>query len=61
MRDSDAPRTDYNRFFVEDGGTPEARADDRLALGTLGAQTDESNRPQGVNLEVLFTRRPGSL
>ena len=61
VRDSFAPRTDYNRFFVDDGGTPDERADDTLALGTLGSQTDESNRPQGVNREVLFTRRPGSL
>ena len=61
VRDSDAPRTDYNRFFVDDNGTPDERGDDTLALGTLGTQTDESNRPQGVNREVLFTRRPGSL
>ena len=61
VRDSDAPRVDYNRFFVDDGGTPDERADDTLALGTLGTQTDESNRPQGVNREVLFTRRLGTL
>ena len=59
--DSEAPRTDYNRFLVIDGGTPLERVDDTLALGTLGAQTDPSNRPRAVNREALFDRRPGTL
>ena len=56
-----APRTDYNRYFVDDRGTIDVRADDTLALGTLGPQTDEAMRPAGVDAEIVFTRRPGSV
>ena len=58
---TDAPRTDYNRFLVRDGGTPDARADDKLLLGTLDAQTDPAARPATVSEETVFSRRPGTL
>ena len=55
--DSEAPRTDFNRYFVDDGGTLDVRADDLLFLGPLTASTDPEARPE-LDRSVAFTRRP---
>jgi len=57
---TESPRTDFNLFLVEDNATPDLRADDRLLLGTLNAQTDPAARPSRVSREIEFTRRPGT-
>lgn len=58
--DTTAPRIDYNLFLVDEMGTPDVRADDRLLFGTVGSQPDPDRRPGAVSEEVVFTRRPGS-
>lgn len=57
--DTTAPRVDYNLFLVDDDGTPDVRADDRLLLGTVDAQPDPERRPLEVSQEPAFTRRAG--
>ena len=54
-----APRTDYNRYVVDEGSDPDERSDDTLLLGTLGAQPDELRRPEAIGSTVVLTRRPG--
>jgi len=58
LGENTVPRTDYNRYFVNDQGTPEDRSDDVVLLGTLDASPRESGRPMRVDPEVRFSRRP---
>lgn len=58
LGESIVPRTDYNRFYVDDQGTPDDRSDDVVLLGTLDASPRESGRPMRVDPELRFTRRP---
>lgn len=53
-----APRTDYNRFFVNEGAGPDDRSDDVLRLGTLDPSPTEAGRPMRVSDDFRFTRRP---
>ena len=57
--DTSVPRTDENLFLVDDAGTPDARADDRLLLGAADLQSGAA-RPAAVGAERTFTRRAGT-